>query len=154
MWPVVALVLLAMAVMAATLLPWATYENRALEFTTDYGAGAVGYIVAALALGSVACAVLGMRNRSATLQNTAVVSSAACLVTSIVLALTRISAANDAATSQIGASRTSYEAGAVGSVVASAALLIVCVAVRRNPRSDGEGRVTATSEPPLGAHHS
>ena len=44
MWPVVALVLLAMAVMAATLLPWATYENRALEFTTDYGAGAVGYV--------------------------------------------------------------------------------------------------------------
>jgi hypothetical protein len=126
-----------MAVISATLLPWATHENRTIEVTTNYGAGAVGYVLAALALASAACALIGLSDRSARLQNLATVLSAGCLVTALVLAGSRIIAANDAAGSQVGGSRTSYEAGAVLAVLGSAALLISCFVLSRSRSRPG-----------------
>jgi hypothetical protein len=141
---VIAVVLPAIVVIVAVLRPWTTHENRATDITTHYGAGAVGYVLVALALVAVCCALAGVWNRSATLSNIGVVSVVACLTTAIVLALTRISDANDAAASQVGGSRTSYEVGAVVGVVASAALVISCVAVRRTSRADARREVAPT----------
>jgi hypothetical protein len=115
----------------ATLLPWASRENRATELTTEYGAGAVGFVLVALALVAILCALSGASARSATLQNLAWAFAAGCVVTAVTLALTRIKAANDAAMSSVGVgNRTSYEAGAVLGVLGSAALLVGCLVLR------------------------
>jgi hypothetical protein len=102
-------------------------------------------VLAALALVAVVCALRGVSERSATLQTLATALSAGCLVTAAILALTRISAANDAAMSAVGGSRTSYEAGAVLGVFGSAALLTSCFVLRRSRSRPSTGRAIAAA---------
>ena len=92
----------------------------------------MGYLVAALTVSSFAYAVLGITRRSAMLQRLGIAFAGGCVVSALVLALTRVSAANNAARSQFipGVSRTSYASGAVLGIVGSVALLVACFVVR------------------------
>ncbi len=122
-------------VIVAAWLPWASRTNRATEVTTEFRSGAVGFVLVALAIAAIACSVRGVVATSMRLQSLACVLSAACFVTALVLALTRIKAANDAAVSSVGVgNRTSYEVGAVLGVLGSAALLTSCFVLRGHSR--------------------
>jgi hypothetical protein len=125
-----AIVISAVGVVVAALMPWAADESRATGVTTNYGAGAGGYLLAALAAGTVVCALAGVWKQSASLENVSVVLSSACLATAVVLVLTSIEAANDAAAAHVGGSRTTHEVGAVLGGLASLVLLISSVLIR------------------------
>jgi hypothetical protein len=144
---VAATVLAGGLVVVAALLPWASYENRATGATTNYGAGTAGFVLAALALGAAGCALAGARDGRGPLCNLAVLLSAGCLVTAVVLAVTRMLTADDAASSRIGGSRTSYEAGALVGVVGAALLVLACVLLRQSRSRAGRPMATAPGQP-------
>jgi len=148
--PVVVLVGSGIVVIVATLLPWASRENTATERTTEFGAGAVGFVLVALALLAILCALTGASTRSATLQNLAWVFAAGCVVTAVAIGLTRIKAANDAAMASVGVgNRTTHEAGAVLGVLGSAALLVGCLVLRSYSQRDAHD--SAMTEPEVSA---
>src|SRR4051794_6367564 len=95
-----------MFILGSTLLPWATYENRRIGTTTNYGAGSVGFLLGVLAIASVVCAVGGDWYGSALLRGLAIAYGIGCVVSSIVLSIVRLVDATNAASSHLGGSQT------------------------------------------------
>jgi len=134
-----AVVVAGLAVVASTLLPWATYENL-VGTTTEFGSGSGGFLLAALAVASACCALMGWARRSAILHRAGIASAAACLVCAVALWFAAIVSANDAS----GAGgRTTHVSGAFVGLLGSLGLLISCSVLRRSvPDVQPQGATT------------
>jgi quinol-cytochrome oxidoreductase complex cytochrome b subunit len=119
----------AVFVVVAVLLPWATYDNRTSGRTTDVGTGATGAVLVALALLAVGCSVLGAAKPSSRFATASVVCAVGGVVVAVVLWFASIVSANDLADRAAGGSRTSHAFGAVLGVLASVALVVACLIV-------------------------
>ena len=119
--------------LAATVMPWATYENVMKDVTTTFHSGDFGPLLVGIGIATVVLALVSLVRTFRILAWLQLGLGSAALVTSIVIALDKISAANHVV--QVGASRTSYQYGAPVAVIASAAIVITSViALTRTPK--------------------
>ncbi len=132
-------------VVVSTLLPWSTHEHRQLGTTTEYGAGSVGYLLTALAVAAVVCAIASDWYRSPLLRALAIAYGIGCVGCSIVLATTTLLDANDAASNHLGGSQTARAAGATLGTIGAAALLIACCVLPQIDAGGGRGTRLASS---------
>jgi hypothetical protein len=138
----------AVLVGVAVVLPWATLERVVAGSTRRFGAGAAGGLLVVFAVVSVA-ATLGVGvSASRRLRWLAIGSAVACLGTAVVIALSRIAAANHAAMAQTGGSRTAYAVGAAAGVLGALLLLagsvsagsvVAGASAGQFPQADGVG---------------
>jgi hypothetical protein len=112
-------------VVAAAVLPWATYRDVLANTTTEFRAGVLGATLVGVGVLSIGVGVLGALRESKWLRALQIVVASAALLVSIVLALRKISSANHVVAE--GMSQTSYALGAVVGVIASLALVIASV---------------------------
>ena len=112
-------------VVAAAVMPWATYRDVLANKTTEFHGGALGVTLVGVGVLSIALAVLGAARESMWVRGMQIVVASAALLVSIVLALQKISSANHVVAE--GLSQTSYALGAAVGVVASLALVIASV---------------------------
>jgi hypothetical protein len=110
-------------VVAGTVLPWATYRNPANE-TTVFRGGAFGLVL--VALGGVFIVVTRVSKTSGPRRLNVLVAATAIIV-SVGGALSKIRAANDAASRAVAGSGSSQTSYAVGAVLAVLAALTIAV---------------------------
>jgi hypothetical protein len=106
----------ALLVVAATSLPWATYTDTTTGVTTNFRGGEPSAVLVGLGSASIALALFSIIRTSALLNRAHLAIGCTALVVAIVLALTKISAANHVL--QEGPSRTSYALGSAVGVLA------------------------------------
>ncbi len=111
-----------MLIAAATVMPWATYENRATRVTTNFKGGGPGLLLVALGLASIALALLLYKRASTLLLRIHFGLGCAAWIVSILLALSRISSANHV--NGQAPSKTSFAVGTVVAIVAAAAIAL------------------------------
>jgi hypothetical protein len=133
----------AVLVAVALALPWATVERVIRGTAERYGAGAAGVLLLVFAVVSVAATYRVGVSAPWWLRITAVGAAIAGLVTASVIALSRIAAANRAAMTQVGGSRTSYAVGAAVGVLGALIVLIGAVvgvaSAGEHPQTDRVG---------------
>jgi hypothetical protein len=119
-------------VLAATIMPWATYENLINHQTTTFRGGDFA-VLRNVGVGTIAISLLSLARPRRVLGWLQLGFGVVGFVVAIVIALDRISEANHVV--QTGASRTSYQPGAPLAIVASAAIVVTAlVALTRDPK--------------------
>jgi hypothetical protein len=124
----------ALLVAAATWMPWASLKVGSTGATTTFKGGLLGAVLAVLGLVSVVLAVTRVRLRSSALSIPTLLVACVALACSIVMALTKISSANNVP--KPGGSETSYAYGAIVGVLASVALVALGVATLTRARQE------------------
>jgi hypothetical protein len=113
----------ALLIVAATVMPFATYRDVSARTTTTFRGGSLGIVLAGLGAVSITLALVS-RNRCAPwLERIHVAVGWTALVLSIVLALTKIQAANEVLAN--GTSETSYAFGSLVAIAASAMITLI-----------------------------
>lgn len=118
----------ALLIVAATVMPFATYEDTSSHTTTTFRGGSLSAVLVVLAAVSIALAVVSLRQSARLLIGIQIAIGCTATVVSIVLALGKIRAANSV--TAINPSRTSYGWGSVVAVATSAALAVTSVVAR------------------------
>lgn len=121
----------ALLIVAAAVLPWATYKNATADATKSFQGGPFSFVLVFLGVASLVLS-FGARNRSsAVLARLHFGVGGAAVVVAIALALSKISAANHFSTFQQGGSQTAYAPGSIVGVVAAAAIALTSVGTER-----------------------
>jgi hypothetical protein len=130
----------ALFVVAATVMPWATYENVMKDATTTFQSGDFGPVLVAIGIATVVLALVSLVRPIRILAWLQLGLGGVALVVSVVIALDKISAANHVV--REGASRTSYQYGAPTAIIASGAVVVTAIiTLTRNPdRRNENGR--------------
>jgi hypothetical protein len=123
-WPIQVLAA-GLLIVAATVMPWATYKDVTTGVTTTFRGGDLSALLAVVGVASVALSLLSITRTSTLVKRVHVAVGSTALVVSIVLALSKISAANHV--TQRGPSQTSYALGSAVAVVAAAVIALTCV---------------------------
>ena len=113
-------------ILAATVMPWATFKDRA-SGTTTFRGGALGVVLVLLGVASIALSLALLRRPSLALGRLQLAVGCAAVIACIVLALNRISAANNVTAA--GPSQTAY--GYASGIAFIAAATIAFTALRR-----------------------
>lgn len=125
-------------IVASTLLPWATYTSLRTNATTVFRGGPLSVLLLVLGAASVVLSLPWVTRELTLLKRLDLLVGSTALLGSIVLAVSKISIANHAATSPDGGGRTSYASGAVVAILASAAIVVAnVVALSAAKASDG-----------------
>ena len=116
----------ALLALASTVLPWATYKNQQTGVTTMFRGGELGVVLVALGVAILVLSRLAASRGSVTLGRLIVLVGCAAMVLSGIGALSKISAANNAARHAVAGSgsQTSYAIGAVLAVLATAVITL------------------------------
>ena len=112
----------ALLVVATTSLPWATYTDTTTGVTTNFRGGELSVVLVGLGIASIALALFSIIRTSTLLNRAHLAIGCTALVVAIVLALTKITAANRVL--QEGPSRTSYALGSAVGVLAATAIAL------------------------------
>ena len=116
----------AVLIIAATVMPWATFRDSA-SGTTTFRGGALGVVLVILGVASIGLTLAWLRQPSLVLNRLHLAVACAALIVCVVLALNRISAANNVTAA--GPSQTSY--GYASGVAFIAAATIAFTTLRR-----------------------
>ncbi len=113
-------------ILAATVMPWATYKDVSRDVTTTLHGGHVGLLLVALGSTTIVSSPGLLTHLSIAVSRLHVVLGSAALLVSIVLALHGISRANSLAlgAAQPGPTRTSYALGAGVAIIASTVIAL------------------------------
>jgi amino acid transporter len=114
-------------VVAATLMPWATYRDVQTDATTTFRGGPLSVLLVAFGTASIVLSLLLLTRNAASLYKLQLVIGSAALIDSIALALSKISLANHVAMAQETASRTAYSFGGGVAILASAAIALISI---------------------------
>ena len=127
----------ALLILAATVLPFATYKDLANGVTTTFGGGAGGVILVALGVASIGSSFVLLRRPSPALYRIQLALGCSALVVAVVLSLDKISAANHFEAT--GPSQTSYAFGSAVAVLAAATIAFTALTQLRTSARHGPG---------------
>lgn len=113
-------------IVASTLLPWATYRNQQLHETTEFHSGALGPWLVALGGVFIALVLLSASWRAPVLRRLNKVVAIGAILLSVVAALSRIRAANEASVHAVAGRglQTSFAIGAALAVIAAIVMAV------------------------------
>jgi hypothetical protein len=109
-------------VVAATLVPWATYRDVQTDATTTFRGGPLSVLLVAFGTASIVVSLLLLTRHAASLYKLQLAIGSAALIDSVALALSKISLANHVAMARATASHTAYSFGGGVAILASAAI--------------------------------
>jgi amino acid transporter len=110
-------------IIAATVLPWATLMESHPRVTAVFRGGPLSGLLVGFGVASVGLSLLWFVRESTALHRVHAVVGCAALVTSIALALDKISLANRVASFQESGGQTSYAFGSGVAILASATIV-------------------------------
>jgi hypothetical protein len=114
-------------ILAATVMPWATYKDVGRGATTTFRGGALGVVLVVIGIASIALSLMSLGRPSIAVSRLHLAVGCAAVIVCIVLALNRISAANNVTAA--GPSRTAY--GYASGIAFIAAATIAFMSLRR-----------------------
>src|SRR5258708_23109003 len=92
--PAIQLIAGVLLIIATLAMPWATHTAVSTDVTTKFRGGPFGVVLVALGVASIALSLLTFSRSSMAPQHLQLVIGCTAVVTSVALALTKISAAN------------------------------------------------------------
>jgi len=130
----------ALLIVAATIMPFATYRDVSARATTTFRGGSLGVVLAGLGALSIALVLVSSKRRARWLARINVAVGWFALVLAIVLALSKIQAANEIqlGTNVRGSSQTSYAFGSTVAIAASALILLTALVALAAAKRGGE----------------
>ena len=127
----------ALLILAATVLPFATYKDLADGVTKPFRGGAGGVILVVLGVASIGSSFALLRRPSPALYRIQLALGCSALVVAVVLSLDKISAANHFEAT--GPSQTSYAFGSAVAVLAAATITFTALTQLRSSARHGRG---------------
>jgi peptidoglycan/LPS O-acetylase OafA/YrhL len=118
-------------ILAATVMPWATYKNTATDATTTFRGGTLGVVLVVLGGLSIALSLMSLREPSRVRGRIHLAVGCAAMLVCVVLALHKISTANHVTVA--GGAQTAYGFAPGVAFVAAATITVTSLRGLRAP---------------------